>query len=255
VTVSPPRGAASEASVGYAMRGLQGRVIEALGRDIVGGRYRPGDLLPKEASLTEEYGVSRTSVRESMRVLAAKGLVEIRQKIGTRVRERELWNDFDSDIVRWQAQQGDRDQVLRDLVELRQILEPSAARLAASRADIGDLRRMEQAAARMAEDSHDPERYAASDVAFHVAVYMSSHNALLGRFGRLVADFMQLSFGLQQEARLRDGEDLARDAEAHRRVFQDIHRGDAEAAAASMLAVVLDGKSALIEALGRLPQD
>ena len=253
MTVSTPREAPE--GVGYAMRGLQGRVIEALGRDIVGGRYRPGDLLPKEASLTEEYGVSRTSVRESMRVLAAKGLVEIRQKTGTRVRERELWNDFDSDIVRWQPQQGDRDQVLRDLVELRQILEPSAARLAAARADIGDLRRMDQACTRLLADADDPDRYAASDVEFHLAVYVASHNALLGRFGRLVADFLGLSFGLQQEARLREGADLTKDAEAHRRVYLDINRGDAAAAAESMLAVVLDGKGALIEALGRLPQD
>src|SRR5690606_9231708 len=101
----------------------------------VGGRYRPGDLLPKESELTEEYGVSRTSVREAMKVLAAKGLVEIRQKIGTRVRDDDLWSVFDSDILRWYAMQGRHDVIMRDLIELRQILEPAAARLAAGRAD------------------------------------------------------------------------------------------------------------------------
>jgi DNA-binding FadR family transcriptional regulator len=253
MTVELPRAAAGtpESSVGYAMRGLQGRVIEAVGRDIIGGRYRPGDLLPNESRLTEEYGVSRTSVRESMRVLAAKGLVEIRRKTGTRVRERDLWNDFDSDIVRWQAEDGDRDQVMRDLIELRQILEPAAARLAAARADIADLRRLEQVCTDMVEAAADPERYAGCDVAFHLAVYSASHNALLGRFGRLVADFLQLSFRIQQDARLRDGADLAKDAEAHGRIYRAINRGDAAAAAESMLAVVLEGKSALIEALTR----
>jgi GntR family transcriptional regulator, galactonate operon transcriptional repressor len=240
--------------VGYAMRGLQGRLIEALGRDIVGGRYRPGDLLPKEVRLTEEYGVSRTSVRESMKVLAAKGLVEIRQRVGTRVRERDLWNDFDSDIVRWQAEQGDRDAVMRDLIELRQILEPSAARLAAVRADYADLRRIEQAGSAMVRQAGDAGAYAARDVEFHLAVYAASHNALLSRFGRLVADFMQLSFDLQQGAAEHDGLDLARDAEAHLQVFRDINRGDPEAAAESMLGVVLDGKAALIEALARIDE-
>lgn len=239
--------------VGYAMRGLQGRVIEALGQDIVGGRYRPGELLPKEDRLTEEYGVSRTSVRESMKVLAAKGLVEIRQRIGTRVRDRELWNDFDSDIVRWQTTQGDRETVMRDLIELRQILEPSAARLAAVRADYSDLRRIEQAGSAMRDRAREAAPYAASDVDFHLAVYAASHNALLNRFGRLVSDFMQLSFDLQQDATRDDGElDLTDDAEAHIRVFHHINRGDAEAAAESMLGVVLDGKAALIDALGRI---
>jgi DNA-binding FadR family transcriptional regulator len=90
----------AERGAGYSMRGLQGRVIDGVGRQIIGGQYAPGDLLPREAELTEQFGVSRTSVREGMRVLAAKGLVDIRQKIGTRVRQPENWNVFDSDILR-----------------------------------------------------------------------------------------------------------------------------------------------------------
>lgn len=238
---------------GYSMRGLQGRVIEALGADIVGGRYQPGDLLPREAELTEEYGVSRTSVREAMKVLAAKGLVEIRQKIGTRVREAHLWSVFDSDILRWYALQGKGDEIMRDLIELRQILEPSAARLAAGRATMTDLRRIELAHLEMVDSAHDNERYAASDVEFHMAVYGASHNALLQRFGRLVADFMQLSFSVQQRARTANHSvDFTEDARVHGAVYDAINRGDAEASAATMLDVVLDGKSALIEALAQL---
>ena len=101
-----------ERASGYAMRGLQRRVIEGVGRAIVGGTYAPGALVPKEAELTEEYGVSRTSVREAMRVLAAKGLVDIRQKIGTRVRRTEQWNVFDADILRWYSDEG-QDEVAR----------------------------------------------------------------------------------------------------------------------------------------------
>lgn len=247
--VSDPEGRS-----GYTMRGRQGHVIEALGQSIVGGKYSPGELLPREADLTEEYGVSRTSVREAMKVLAAKGLVEIRQKIGTRVRQRELWSVFDSDILRWYATQGKGDEIMRDLIELRQILEPSAARLAAGRANMTDLRRIELAFDTMSLNAHDNALYAASDVEFHMAVYGASHNALLQRFGRLVADFMQLSFSVQQRVRSSDVVDFSDDAVAHGTVFNAINRGDSEAASVAMLDVVLDGKSALIEALAHLDE-
>lgn len=237
---------------GYAMRGRQGKIIEAIGRDIIGGRYRPGDLLPRETELIQEYATSRTSLREAMKVLAAKGLVESRQKIGTRVRERELWSVFDSDILRWQTATGNAEAVMRDLIELRQILEPAAARLAAGRAELDDLRRIEQATTRMIASAREHEQYAADDVDFHLAVYAASHNELLSRFGRLVADFMRLSFDVQQRARAQAVVDFTDDARAHAAVFTDINRGDPVAAAESMLAVVLDGKNALIEALSTL---
>ncbi len=242
----------TDSRAGYSMRGLQGRIIDALGQEIVGGRYQPGDLLPKEADLEVEYGVSRTSVREAMKVLAAKGLVEIRQKIGTRVRPNDLWSVFDSDILRWYNAQGKGEEVMRDLVELRQILEPSAARLAAGRATMGDLRRLERAHADMVANAHDHFGYATSDLEFHMAIYGASHNAMLQRFGRLVADFMHQAFDVQQRVREHDTVDFIDDAAAHREIFDAINRGDAGAASEAMLRVVLDGKSALIEALFQL---
>ncbi|MFC0678786.1 FadR/GntR family transcriptional regulator [Lysobacter korlensis] len=237
-----------ERSSGYMMRGLQGRVIDAIGQAIVGGRYKPGELLPRESELTEAYGVSRTSVREAMKVLSAKGLVEIRQKVGTRVRPQELWNTFDSDLLAWYHAQGLGEVIMRDLVELRQILEPSAARLAAGRASMPNLHRIETALAAMGENAHDHQGYAASDVEFHMAVYEASHNVLLQRFGRLVADFMHLSFNLQQHA-ANGGADFTEDVASHGAVFAAINRGDAADASDRMLTVVLEGKRALIEAL------
>lgn len=237
---------------GYSMRGLQGRVIEALGEDIVRGRYAPGDLLPKEADLIIEYKMSRTSVREAMKVLAAKGLIEIRQKIGTRVRPRDLWNMFDSDVLAWHHQQGFSEAVLRDLIELRQIIEPSAAKLAAGRATMSDLRRIERALVSMTDHARDPEGYAASDVEFHMAVFAASHNVLLQRFGHLVADFLLTSFSIQQQAVSEGGIDLSADAAQHLQVYQAINRGEPDAANRAMLEVILDGKRALTEALESL---
>lgn len=233
---------------GYSMRGLQGRVIDGVGRQIIGGQYAPGDLLPKEAELTEQFGVSRTSVREGMRVLAAKGLVDIRQKIGTKVRQPENWNVFDSDILRWHSEVGRGDEIMRNLVEVRQILEPAAARLAAGRASMDDLRRMDDALAAMVSAATDREGYAHADVDFHLSVYAASHNVLLRQFGSVVADFMYATFNVQQ-ATAADDEVFLEDAATHAAVFDAINRGNGEKAAEAMLHVVLDGKNALIKAL------
>jgi len=235
-------------------RGLQAKVIDGVGRAIVRGTYPPGQLVPKEADLTEEYGVSRTSVREAMRVLSAKGMVDIRQKIGTRVRPTEQWNAFDIDILRWHRDEGLGEPILRDLVEMRQIMEPQAARLAAGRADMGDLRRLDAALRAMDNAVPDREAYAHADVDFHLAVYGASHNVMLRQFGAVVADFMYLSFSVQQET-VPDPGILETDVEQHGAVLRAIHRGQGELASEAMLDVVLDGKSALIQALASARPD
>ncbi len=236
---------------GYAMRGLQARVIDGVGRAIVSGRFAAGALVPKESDLAHDYGVSRTSVREAMRVLAAKGLVDIRQKVGTRVRRPEQWNVFDADILRWHQDEGRGEGMLRDLVEVRQIMEPAAARLAAGRANMVDLSRLADGLRAMEAAADDDAAYARADVEFHLAVYAASHNVLLRQFGTVVADFLHLSFSVQQKVARGRG-DLVEDARRHTAVHRAIDRGSGEAAEEAMLEVVLDGKSALVAALSAL---
>lgn len=240
----------AERGGGRAVRGLQARVIDGVGRQIVGDRYRSGALLPKEAELAVEFDVSRTSVREGMRILAAKGLVDIRPKVGTRVRQHEAWNVFDADILRWHLDVGRGDEILRDLVEVRQIMEPAAARLAAGRAAMDGLQRMDEALQAMSRNVADRDGYVRADVEFHLAVYAASHNAMLRQFGTVVADFMFTSFELQQGVTPSD-DAIRADVESHVAVYREIDRGNGERAADAMLAVVLDGKNALIKALGQ----
>lgn len=111
---------------GYALRGRNGQVVAAIGQAIVGGHFSPNQLLPREAELMAEFSISRTSLREAIKVLAAKGLVETRQRVGTWVRPREEWNVFDSELLAWHHAQGLDEAIMRDLIELRQILEPTA---------------------------------------------------------------------------------------------------------------------------------
>ena len=109
-------------------------VCDAVGRDIIEGKLRPGGLLPIEADLARELGVSRPSLREGLRALAAKGLVETRTRRGTIVRPKECWDILDSDILAWMANAPPDQEFLMALLELRTSIEPVAARLAAQRA-------------------------------------------------------------------------------------------------------------------------
>jgi GntR family transcriptional regulator, galactonate operon transcriptional repressor len=233
---------------GHTIGGAQRRVVEALGRAIVSGAYPPGTLLPKEEFFMAEYGVSRTPFREAAKVLAAKGLIEVRQRVGTRVRPETLWSAFDSDLLRWYAEVGRSEEVIRDLLELREIIEPSAARLAATRATPEDLRSIAEAQQRMAETVDDPESYAANDVAFHLAVFAGTHNLLMQRFGHFVADFLRLSFDLQQTALLEREHvrDLTDDLAAHRFVLESLQRSAPGAAAEAMLGAISSGNTELL---------
>src|SRR5213594_3545034 len=128
----------------YPEQSLHGRVVHAIGRRILSGDLRPGDLLPAEPDL----GASRTVVREAVKVLAAKGLVESRPKTGTRVRSRDAWNLLDPDVLAWQQDGADGDgteSLLRKMTEVRRIIEPAAAELAAARADARDVAALERA--------------------------------------------------------------------------------------------------------------
>src|SRR5258707_6472034 len=143
------------AARGYRLRGAHGRLVHAIGQKILSGQLRPGEPLPRESELIAQFQVSRTAIREATRVLAAKGLIESRQKAGTKVRPRTQWNLLDPDILAWQSTDGLTRQVVDDLVELRQVIEPTAARLAASRATPAEIADIATAYERMAEAAGD----------------------------------------------------------------------------------------------------
>ncbi len=237
-------------SAGYRMRGLQGRLIDALGEAIVSGRFQPGETLPRELELMAEYQVSRSSLREVLKVLGAKGLIETRQKLGTRVRRQDLWNLFDADVLAWHQRQGRGELILQDLIELRQVIEPAAARLAAGRAGMSDLRNLERSIATMRQSADDLTAYAAADVEFHMAIFTASHNVLFARLAHIVADFLQISFQIQQKALNDEDNRILDDIEGHQHVFDAINRGDGNGAAEHMLAVILNGKTSLFRAMG-----
>lgn len=170
-------------------------VVDHLGLRILSGEVRPGTALPVEADLAHELGVSRGALREAVRVLVAKGLLEVRPRTGTRVRARDEWNFLDRDVLRWQ-QQTDQNRLLRNLTELRHAVEPEAARQAAARAGDDELASLREAYGAMAAavDDADVDRFNAADLAFHRALLRASGNDLFGSLEQAIEVSLRESF-------------------------------------------------------------
>jgi len=168
---------------------MHGQVVEWLGRRIVSGELSDGAQLPNEADLAAQLKVSRGGVREAVKALAAKGLVEPRPRLGTRVLPREQWNLMDREVIDWHGHVADP-AFLDDLLELRLMVEPAAAQLAAERASREQIAVLESAYEGMAKHaSRLPKAEAAfveADLTFHLTLLRASGNRLIEQLGRLL---------------------------------------------------------------------
>ena len=145
------------------------------------GDIRPGEGLPNTQDLSAELGVSRSSLREAIKVLGAKGMLEVRPRTGTRVLPRSSWNLMDPELLGWCGPSLDPD-LVRSLLECRELIEPGAAAMAAQRATNTQLAIIEAALERMAQAASLDERVEA-DLDFHVAVLRASGNPFLAQWG------------------------------------------------------------------------
>ena len=124
---------------------LHGTIARKLGISIVSGRFKPGDLLNGEIASSEQFAVSRTAYREAVRILAAKGLVDARPKVGTRINAQSQWNLLDPDVLDWTFESEPDLQLLNSLFELRTVVESAAAGMAAKRRSAAHLKAMRAA--------------------------------------------------------------------------------------------------------------
>lgn len=158
---------------------IHGTIARDLGILIVTGRYQPGEILDGEIAAADRLNVSRTAYREALRMLAAKGLVESRPKTGTRVSERAAWHLLDPDVLSWIFEFEPEDDLLASLFELRKIVEPEAAALAASRRTPEQVAIMAEALEGMAEHTLATEAGRLADQNFHAALLNASGNPFL----------------------------------------------------------------------------
>lgn len=176
------------------MKNAHGNTLDRLGEAIVAGLYAPGAAVPPEPLLCEELGVSRTVVREAVKSLVAKGLVSTGPKVGTRVMPSDHWNWFDADVVAWQSKSGLTREFLRDLQELRRVVEPAAVRLAAERATAVDLAAVEAAYAGMKSAIEEGGDYVRHDLSFHQALIAACHNRMLVQMSKALGALLRISF-------------------------------------------------------------
>ena len=176
------------------IKNVHGNTLDHLGEAIVAGKYLPGTSLPPEAPLCDALGVSRTVVREAVKSLVAKGLLVTGPKLGTRVLQSEQWNWFDPDVVAWQSKAGLTREFLRDLQELRRVVEPAAVRIAAERATTQDIAEIEAAYAGMKDAIDNGGDYVRHDLAFHQGLLRACHNRMVVQMSKALGALLRTSF-------------------------------------------------------------
>jgi DNA-binding FadR family transcriptional regulator len=220
---------------GYPHRNLHGQIVHAIGRQILRGELRPGDPIP----LPHDLPASRTALREAIKVLAAKGLVEARPKTGTRVRARDAWNLLDPDVLAWRQDGMPPLRFVRSVTELRSIIEPGAAALAAARASASDIAAIERAfhdmeAAVPLHGPMDVSAFVEADTRFHTAILQAAGNDILEQLAHVVAVALRASFEVTSRIPGSARATLPR----HRAVLEAIRTGRPQPAAGTMRALV-----------------
>lgn len=203
---------------------ISGRIADAIGSAIVRGDYAVGSVLPSELDLCEQFGVSRTGIREALKMLGAKGLIAPRRRVGGIVNERAAWSLLDPDVLRWMRGTTTDLSLLTDLARLRLAIEPEAARQAAIRQDVVAIAAIRQAGEAMAAD---PAQALAADIAFHVALLRASGNRFFQALGPMVESALAMSIPVTNEVKQVPKADIL----LHMAIHDAIRDGRAEAAA------------------------
>jgi DNA-binding FadR family transcriptional regulator len=225
---------------------LHGNLLTALGTAIVSGEYSPGQVINLDG-VSARHGVSRSVAREAVRVLESMGMVESRRRVGITIQPAQKWNVFDPRLIRWRLEAGDRTAQLLSLSELRRGFEPTAAALAARRADPHQCRILAAAVSDMVVHgrSGDLEAYLLADKIFHQTLLEASGNEMFRALNGVVAEVLagRTHHGMMPETPNPAAIDL------HDEVARAIRMRDEAAAEKAMRAIIDEAASAVSEEL------
>jgi len=223
---------------------LHDQVVRNLALRILKGEFT---VLPNEADLGKELKVSRSILREAIKVLAGKGMLRVGPKVGTLVRPPTDWNLLDSQLLEWQSQSEMSEHFFANLCELRKILEPHAAELAAQRANKEDILAIQLAwedmrdnCDRQEESVDNREAFVAADLRFHYAILRASHNELLHQVGGLTRVMLRKSFAIM----IRTPSHLLSTTLRHHREILDCIAGGDSAGAKKKMEMVITASAA-----------
>ncbi|UPG84605.1 FadR family transcriptional regulator [Luteibacter aegosomatis] len=218
-------------------RNLHGQVVQELGQMIVGGKLKPGEGLPREEVLAEQMKVSRTALREAMKVLVTKGLIESRQRTGARVRDAMYWNQLDADVLAWRCAQMPTESFVEKLVEMRELIEPAAAAAAARRRTPKQLEDLKAAYEAMAA-SEDLDAWAEADLAFHESLLRATNNELMVSLFSVIETALGTFFLLSA----RNSENFKLALPHHEKVYEAVKKRQPEVARQAMLRMVAESR-------------
>ena len=223
---------------------LSEKVAGTIGRWIVSGTLHPGDTLPTEPKIQQEFGVSRTVVREAVRLLSAKGLIWSRPKIGTRVRPTVDWNMLDPDVLRWQLAEKPTEEFVHALFEMREIIEPAGSSLAAARATEEQLILLGRAMDGIQNEPRGSPKQIDADILFHMLILEASHNPMLRSVGAMIESVLSITFSLGWRTAMAEDAVLQ-----HRAVYDAIQSRDGEEAFLAMRRLLRNSKGNVFDAM------
>jgi len=229
---------------GRKRRSSHAHVVAELGSAIVSGEIPEGAILPGDNELSARFSVSRTVLREAMKTLTAKRLIEPKARVGTRVLPRDSWNFFDPDVLGWRCEAGIDHAFIDYIAEMRNALEPAAAAAAALRATSDDIVALYAIAARFDDLSHTPETIAKVDLEFHLAVARMSGNPFMRSASALIEAALAISFQMSSPAA--SPEKIDEVASNHLRIAHAIASRDPAKAVAAMQHVIDVGRSRIL---------
>ncbi len=216
-----------------------GRVVREIGLAIISNKFPPNSILPRDGDLLAHFGVSRTVLREALKVLAGKQLLLSRARIGTKVRDRSEWNFFDPDLLEWNVEAGIDDNFMKYVEEVRWALEPEAARLAAERHVDADVERLYAHVSRMGVPGVRRRDFVKADIDFHIDVAKASGNPFLRAITALIEVALVEAFTRSWPGDEPGGTE--RSTADHRAIVDAIARRDGLGAGNAMRTVLADG--------------
>jgi len=170
------------------------RLIRLFGKQIAQGEFAPGAALPSEADLCERFAASRNVMREVIKVLSTKKLIDAQPHRGLFVMPQEQWNYVDADVLEWALEKGTNPDLIRSLSEVRSLIEPTISRWAAERATAVDLVAIEANHDEMANNMTNFEAFQEADIRFHKAILLATHNVVIQQLSDAVSALQRAIF-------------------------------------------------------------
>lgn len=210
-------------------RNFHSFVINEIGQSIVGGQFPIGSVLPKDGEMMERYGVSRTVLREALKTLEAKGLVEARPKVGTRVSPKTRWNFFDPQVLAWHFYAPDDTGLLESIFRIRDALEPSMVRLAAQHRTAEHVRLLKYWCHQMEAAGDSVEQFGLAVLEVYSTIADAAQDPLLRSITGVVE--LTIALALTREREVSVQEYQRHSAQLFGVVISAIEQGDADEAA------------------------